>query len=110
MNGTFRAKLKSSARELFAVEQAYLKPLPVWVPPVYLLHQRIVDVEGYVSVATNRYSVSVEMISQRVEVRENKDTIEIYDGPRLMATHPRIAEPTGATSPCPSIVARAVEE
>jgi len=54
-----------------------------------------VDVEGYVSVATNRYSVPVEMIGRRVEVRESKDTIEIYEGPRLMATHPRIAEPTG---------------
>jgi Mu transposase, C-terminal domain len=95
VNGTFRAKLKASARELLAIEQAYLKPLPVWVPPVYLLHQRIVDVEGYVSVATNRYSVPVEMIGRRVEVRESKDTIEIYEGPRLIATHPRIAEPTG---------------
>lgn len=95
VNGTFRAKLKSSARELFAIEQAFLKPLPVWVPPVYLLHQRIADVEGYVSVATNRYSVPVEMIGRRVEVRESKDTIEIYEGPRLIATHPRSAEPTG---------------
>jgi transposase len=95
VNGTFRAKLKASARELFAIEQAYLKPLPLWVPPVYLLHQRIVDVEGYVSVSTNRYSVPVEMISRRVEVRESKDSIEIYEGPRLIATHPRIAEPTG---------------
>jgi len=95
VNGTFRTKLKASARELLAIEQAYLKPLPVWVPPVYLLHQRIVDVEGYVSVSTNRYSVPVEMIGRRVEVRENKDAIEIYEGPRLIATHPRIAEPTG---------------
>lgn len=95
VNGTFRANLKASARELFVIEQAYLKPLPVWVPPVYLLHQRIVDVEGYVSVSTNRYSVPVEMISRRVEVRESKDSIEIYEGPRLIATHARIAEPTG---------------
>src|SRR5207247_8479418 len=95
VNGTFRAKLKSSARELFAIEQALRKPMPVWVPPVYLLNQRIADVEGYVSVATNRYSVPVEMIGRRVEVRESKDTIEIYDGPRLIATHSRIAEPTG---------------
>jgi hypothetical protein len=46
-------------------------------------------------VATNRYSVPVEMIGRRVEVRESKDAIETYDGPRLIATHPRIAEPTG---------------
>jgi hypothetical protein len=77
VNRSFRAKLKASARELFATEQAYLRPLPVWAPPVYLLHQRMVDVEGYVSVATNRYSVPVDMIGRRVEVRESKNSIEI---------------------------------
>ena len=81
---TLRAKLKSSARELFAIEQAFLKPLLVWVPPVYLLHQPIVDVEGYVSVATNRYSVPVEMIGRRVELRESKDTIEIWASENLV--------------------------
>jgi hypothetical protein len=69
VNSTFRANLKASPRELFATEQAYLKPLPIWAAPVYLLHQRVVDVEGYVSVATSRYSVPEEMIGRHVEVR-----------------------------------------
>ena len=41
-------ELKASPRELFAVERPHLKPLPVWAPPVYLLHQRLVDLEGLV--------------------------------------------------------------
>jgi len=95
VNSTFRANLKASPRELFATEQAYLKPLPFWAAPVYLLHQRMVDVEGYVSVATNRYSVPEEMIGRHVEVRQSKNFIEIYEGPRSIAIHPRVVEPTG---------------
>jgi transposase len=95
VNAKFRDHLKASPRELFAVEQPHLKPLPIWVPPVYLLHQRLVDVEGYVSVDTNRYSAPDDLIGRQVEVRQMKDRVEIYRGPRLVATHPRIVEPTG---------------
>ena len=95
VNARFRDDLKASPRELFAAERPHLKPLPVWVPPVYRLHQRLVDVEGYVSVETNRYSVPEDLIGRQVEVRQTKDTIEIYRGPRLVAAHQRVIEPTG---------------
>jgi transposase len=95
VNAKFRDDLKASPRELFAVEQLHLKPLPNWVPPVYLLHQRLVDMEGYVSVDTNRYSVPNDFLGRQVEVRQTKDRIEIYRGPRLVAAHKRILEPTG---------------
>jgi hypothetical protein len=55
---------------LFAVEQAGLSPLPLWVPEVYRLHQRTVDLEGYVALHSNRYPVPVSWIGRRVEVRE----------------------------------------
>ena len=51
-------------RELFAVERLHLKPLPAWIPEVYRLHQRTVDVEGYVSVNSIRYSVPVPWIGK----------------------------------------------
>jgi hypothetical protein len=95
VNARFRDDLKASPRELYAAERPHLKPLPVWAPPVYLLHQRLVDVEGYVSVDTNRYSVPADLIGRHVEVRQTKEQIEIYRGPRLVATHPRVIEPTG---------------
>jgi len=95
VNARFRDDLKASPRELFAVEQPHLKPLPVWVPPVYLLHHRLVDLEGLVSVETNRYSVPDDLIGRHVEVRQTKDQIEIYRWPRLVATHIRVIEPTG---------------
>jgi len=95
VNAKFRDDLKASPRELFAAEQPHLQPLPLWVPPVYLLHQRLVDLEGLVWVDTNRYSVPADLIGRHVEVRQTKDQIEIYRGPRLVATHPRVIEPTG---------------
>jgi transposase len=95
VNAAFRPKLKASPRELFAREQASLQPLPIWVPPVYRLHQRLVDMAGYVSVNSNRYSVPDEFLGLAVEVRETKDRVEIYRGPRLIASHPRVLEPTG---------------
>lgn len=89
VNTTFRRQLKGSPRDLFAAELPYLKPLPVWAPPVYRLHHRLVDTEGYVAVHTNRYSVSDDFIGLAVEARETRDHIEIYRGPRLIARHPR---------------------
>jgi len=95
VNDKFRDDLKASPRELFAVEQPHLKPLPLWVPPVYLLHHRLVDVQGYVTIDTNHYSVPNDLIGRQVEVRQTKEQMEIYRGPRLIATHRRVLEPTG---------------
>ncbi|HMI58781.1 MAG TPA: IS21 family transposase [Gemmatimonadaceae bacterium] len=52
-NATHRRHLHASPRELFVLERAHMKPLPAWVPEVYVLHHRIVDTEGYVNVNRN---------------------------------------------------------
>jgi transposase len=96
VNATQKRHLHASPRELFAAERARLVPLPVFVPEVYQLHERIVDCEGYVSVHRNRYSAPWRLISRRVEVRETKDRIQLYDGPRCVAVHDRIIDPTDA--------------
>lgn len=88
-NAAFSQKLHASRRELFAAEAPCLRPLPLWAPEVYLLHHRIVDTEGYVSVRCNRYSVPWKLLGRQVEVRETKDRIEVFDGPRLIASHER---------------------
>jgi hypothetical protein len=51
-----------------------------------------VDIEGYVALHSNCYSVPVDWIDRRVEVRETKDKIEIQLDGRRMVTHRRIAE------------------
>ena len=71
----------------------HLKPLPAWIPEVYRLHQRTVDVEGYVSVNSIRYSVPVAWIGHRVEVRETRDKLEIEMDARHIVTHARAVTP-----------------
>jgi len=92
VNATYKKHLRAVPRELFAMEQQHLRPLPSWVPEVYRLHERMVDVEGYVGVNSNRYSVPVEWIGRRVEVRETSSKIEIQLDARHLVTHQRIAE------------------
>src|SRR3954470_19939790 len=92
VNATYKKHIRAVPRELFAVERLRLQPLPGWIPEVYRLHQRMVDVEGYVALHTNRYSVPVAWIGRPVEVRESKDKIEIQLDARNLVTHTRIAE------------------
>ena len=92
VNATYKKHIRAVPRELFAVERLHLKPLPSWIPEVYRLQQRLVDVEGYIAIHTNRYSVPLEWIGRRVEVRETRDKIEIQLDARRLVTHRRIAE------------------
>ncbi|MDI7269073.1 MAG: IS21 family transposase [Myxococcota bacterium] len=101
VNARFNRRWHASRRELFAAERPRLRPLPIWVPPVYELHHRIVDVEGYVNLHRNQYSVPYRLIGRQLEVRETKDRVEIYDGHRQVASHPRIVESTDVRSTVP---------
>lgn len=92
VNAKPRRELHASPRELFAAERLRLKPLPAYVPDVYLLHNRIVDVEGYVCVHAHKYSAPYALIGRRVEIRETKNAIEIFEGPRLVAAHRRLLD------------------
>ena len=89
-NATFSRALHASRRELFAAEKPCLKPLPICVPEVYVLHQRIVDAEGYVNVGTNRYTVPHTLIGRQLEVRETQERIEVFEGPRVVASWERV--------------------
>lgn len=94
VNGKYKRHLRAVPRELFAVEKPRFKPLPVWVPEVYRLHQRIVDVEGYVSLHTNRYSVPADWVGRNVEVRETRDRVDIGNG-RKSVSHVRVIDSMG---------------
>src|SRR5215472_4314026 len=92
VNATYKKHIRAVPRQLFALEQRHLKSLPVWIPEVYRLHQRTVDVEGYVALHSNRYSVPVAWIGRQVEVRETKDKIEMQLDARNIVTHERIPD------------------
>jgi transposase len=93
VNSTYKKHLRAVPRELFAIERLRLKPLPSWIPEVYRLHERTVDVEGYVSLHSVRYSVPVSWIGRRVEVRETSDRIEIQLDARHIVRHARTLAP-----------------
>jgi hypothetical protein len=90
VNATFKRHLHARPRELYAAEKPALRPLPLWVPEVYVLHQRIVDLEGYVHVDRHIYSVPYQLIGRRVEVRETKEHIRVFVGPREVAVHDKV--------------------
>ena len=100
-NAKFSRKLHASRRELFAVERAHLRPLPLYVPEVYQLYTRIVDAEGYVHVNRIRYSAPYRLIGQTLEVRETLQRVDLYQGPRRVASHTRVLGPpdTRVTDP-----------
>jgi transposase len=101
VNATHKDHLHASPRELFAAERPHLRPLPLFIPQVYALHHRLVDVEGYVNVHGHRYSVPYLLIGRPLEVRETKDRIDVYQGPRLVAAHAKVLGRTVTRVTCP---------
>jgi len=100
-NAKFSNKLHASRRELFAAEAAHLKPLPLHVPEVYQLCTRIVDAEGYVHLNRIRYSAPYRLIGRSLQARETLERVDLYEGPRRVATHARLYGPrdTRVTEP-----------
>jgi transposase len=93
VNATYKKHIRAVPRQLYAVEHPLLRPLPAWIPEVYRLHHRLVDVEGYVALHTNRYSVPPSFIGRQVEVRETRDHVEIELDARHLVKHQRIPTP-----------------
>ncbi len=94
VNAKFRRSLSASSNELFVVERAAMRRLPLWRPEIYVLHQRIVDLEGYIHVDGHIYSVPYQLIGKSVEVRETKDKVRVFLGPREVAVHDKAISTT----------------
>ena len=86
---------------LFQSEKPYLLPLPVYVPEVYALHPRVVDLEGMVNLHNNRYSVPEDLIGRQVEVRETYEKVTILSGHAVASSHDRMEDGAGGRSILP---------
>jgi len=82
--------LGMTPKEAFVMEKPHLVALPPYVPPVYQTEHRRVDVEGYVALDTNRYSVPERFVGKTVEVQKHWDRVKIYHGRQLLAEHVRM--------------------
>ncbi len=87
VNGKRRRTLNAKPIELFIAERAALKPLPVYIPDVDARHVRRVDVDGYVCLHVNRYSVPEKLIGRQIEVREYHQNVLAFDSYDLVAKH-----------------------
>jgi len=101
VNAAYKRHLRAAPRDLWVMEREHLQPLPIWVPEVYLLHHRTVDIRRYVNIDCNRYSVPSDWIGRRVEIRETSDQIIINLDPRKSVTHERFIGVKGRTSTLP---------
>ena len=90
VNAKFRRSLSASSNELYAVERPKMRRLPAWRPEIYQLHQRVVDLEGYIHVDGHTYSVPYQLLGKPIEVRESKDKVRVFRGPREVAVHDKI--------------------
>ena len=100
-NATYRRHLKAKPIELYATERPHLRPLPVWIPEPYLVHHRTVDVEGYVALDTNRYSVPEDWIGRQVQVRETQDRLEIQIPRAQEVIHQKVIDPCAKRTTLP---------
>jgi hypothetical protein len=82
--------LGMSPEAAYVLEKPELVPLPAYRPPVYQAGTRIVDVEGYVYLDTNRYSVPERLIGKEVEVYKYLENVKVLFRHREVAEHPRL--------------------
>lgn len=87
--------------ELFAAEKPALRRLPLFVPEVYLVHQRRADVDGFISLHTNHYSVPAAVIGRALIARESDTRVRLFDGHALLGDHPRLEHGAHQTSVLP---------
>ncbi len=102
VNRRYKKHIRAVPIELFITEKPVLRPLPLYIPEVYDLYERRVDVQARVTLHTNRYSVLPDLIDRKVEVRETKDRVRIFDGHKLVADHERSEHGAGIASILPA--------
>jgi len=91
-NNKQKRVLGMSPEAAYRIEKPSLQPLPGALPPVYDVLERVVDLHGYVSIDTNRYSVPERFVGQSVTVYKYPADIRIWRRGSEIATHPRLVD------------------
>ena len=78
--------------EVYIMERPSMINLPRYLPPVYQSEYRTVDIQGYVHLDTNRYSVPEAYVGERVEVQKHWDTVIVYRKQEKIAAHDRLLD------------------
>lgn len=91
-NAKPKRDLGCSPEEAYRHELPHLRALPAALPPVYEVLDRVVDLYGFVSVDTNRYSAPERLVGKTVTVYKHYERIEINHRGAPVATHPRLID------------------
>ena len=81
----------ASVAQDFAAEQRFLSPLPDEGFDTGTVLWPRADKFARISVGKCRYSVPARLIGQRVRIKLTANELEVFDGSRKVAVHPRLA-------------------
>ena len=87
-----KRSLKMTPEQAYIMEKSFLTPLPPYIPPVYVTYYRVVDIQGYIQLDTNRYSLPYQLIGEQVEVQKYQEKVLIYHGRKKVAQHQRVVD------------------
>jgi transposase len=100
-NAKPKQALGMSPEAAYQIEKPHLQPLPDALPPVYDLLERVVDMHGFVSVDTNRYSVPERFVGQAVAVYKFPAEIHVCRRDTTIVVHGRLIGQRDARSTLP---------
>lgn len=89
-NAKPKRSLGQSPEAAYALERPALRRLPAVLPPVYEVLERVVDLYGFVSVDTVRYSVPERLVGKTVTVYKHYARVEIHHRAAVVASHDRV--------------------
>jgi DNA replication protein DnaC len=88
-NAKPKRSLGMASEAAFATEASCLRKLPAVLPPVYEVLDRVVDLYGFVSVDTNRYSVPERLVGKTVTAYKHYERIQVHYRGTVVASHER---------------------
>ena len=89
-NAKPKRSLGMSPEQAYATERPCLRRLAAVLPPVYEVLERVVDLYGFVSVDTNRYSVPERLVGKTVTVFKHYERVQIHHRGAVLASHERV--------------------
>ncbi len=89
-NARPKRALGMSPETAYVLEKPSMQALPAVLPPVYDTLERVVDLNGYVSLDTNRYSVPERLVGQAVTLYKFPDRVAVHHRHATVATHLRV--------------------
>ncbi len=101
-NANPKRVLGMSPEAAYVIEKPTLQPLPIALPPIYEVCDRVVDLSGYVSLESNRYSVPERLVGQTVTLYKYPAQVHIHHRGTAVAIHSRLIGQRQARSTDPT--------